>query len=48
MKHLEELPGDGVSDLEFGTGEVYCYSIDDKGNIGSKEIRTSNPDKLNV
>ena len=48
VKHLEGLSDEGVSDLEYGTGEVYCYAFDAGGEIISKTIRAANPDKLNV
>ena len=43
VKHLERLSDDGVSDLEYGTGEVYCYAFDRAGKITGKEIRAVNP-----
>lgn len=48
VKHLENLSDDGISDLEYGTGEVYCYTFDRTGKILDKEIRGMNPDKRNV
>lgn len=42
VKHLEGLSDDGISDLEYGTGEVYCYAFDGAGKIQSKEIRSIN------
>ena len=48
VKFLEGMNDDGVSDLEFGTGEVYIYNVDNEGNLKGKEIRASNPEKLNV
>lgn len=48
VKYLENMPDDGVSDLEFGTGEVYVYDVDQQGAITGKEIRAANSDKLNV
>jgi 2,3-bisphosphoglycerate-dependent phosphoglycerate mutase len=48
IKHLEGLDEQQVCELEFGTGEVYCYDCDDEGKITGKEIRGENPDKLRV
>lgn len=48
VKYLENLSDDGVSDLEYGTGEVYCYEFDTEGKIVGKTIRAANPDKLKV
>lgn len=46
VKHLENLSDEGISDLEYGTGEVYCYQVNEDGAIIHKEIRATNPDKL--
>ena len=43
VKYLEGMSDEGVSDLEFGTGEVYIYEVDKTGNIVSKEVRAGNP-----
>ena len=48
VKYLERMNDEGVSDLEFGTGEVYVYDIDPKGSVVGKKIRAANDDKLNV
>ena len=48
VKYLEDMGDDGVSDLEFGTGEVYVYDVDASGKITGKEIRASNPNKGKV
>ncbi len=48
VKYLEKMDESGVSELEFGTGEVYIYGVDTRGEIVSKEIRAANPDKLKV
>jgi len=48
VKYLEGLSDEEVSDLEFGTGEVYIYEVDKTGKIIDKEIRASNPDKLKI
>ncbi len=43
VKYLENIPDDEISQLEIGTGEVYRYSMNEKGEVISKEIRSSNP-----
>lgn len=48
VKYLEEMPDDGVSDLEFGTGEVYVYTVDAKGDVTNKDIRAANANKGKV
>ncbi|OGG50489.1 hypothetical protein A3C18_03865 [Candidatus Kaiserbacteria bacterium RIFCSPHIGHO2_02_FULL_54_11b] len=48
VKYLENMSNEGVSTLEFGTGEVFCYETDDKGNITGKTIRAANAEKLKV
>ena len=48
VKHLENMSNEKLGTLEFGTGEVYCYTLDAEGKITGKEIRAANPDKLRV
>jgi len=48
VKYLEEMSDEGVSDLEFGTGEVYVYTVNGDGKITNKEIRAANSEELNV
>jgi len=48
VKYLEKLGDDGVSELEFGTGEVYVYDIDTTGNVIDKEIRAANTNRGKV
>jgi len=48
VKHLENLSDDSISDLEYGTGEVYCYTFNGAGKIVAKEIRGMNPNKGKV
>lgn len=43
VKYLEQIPDDGIGNLEIGTGEAYVYQLDDQGKIVSKEIRGVNP-----
>jgi 2,3-bisphosphoglycerate-dependent phosphoglycerate mutase len=46
VKHLENMSDDGVSDLEYGTGEVYIYNVDANGVITGKEIRAQNSEHV--
>lgn len=39
VKHLENISDEKISDLEIGFGEVYCYQIDEKGEITDKKVR---------
>lgn len=48
VKHLEDMSHEKLGTLEFGTGEVYCYKMDERGKITGKEIRATNPEKLKV
>lgn len=48
VKYLEKMPDDGVSDLEFGLGEVYVYDVDASGTIVGKEIRAANAQRGKV
>ena len=48
VKYLENIPDEKIAELEIGTGEVYIYKVDEKGNVVGKEIRAANPDKLKV
>jgi 2,3-bisphosphoglycerate-dependent phosphoglycerate mutase len=48
VKYLEQLSNDELAALEFGTGEVYVYTIDASGAVTHKEIRAVNADKQNV
>ena len=48
VKYLENIPDEKIAELEIGTGEVYIYKVDKKGEIVGKEIRAANPDKLKV
>lgn len=45
VKYLEGLSIEQVLKLEFGIGEVYCYTCDRAGKILNKEIRATNPNK---
>jgi len=48
VKYLERMDDNGVSDLEFGLGEVYCYEVDSAGEIVGKDIRAKNEAKGKV
>ncbi len=48
VKYLEHMSDEGVSTLEFGTGEVFCYEVDANGKILEKTVRATNPEKLKV
>lgn len=48
VKYLENIADEDVEELEIGTGEVYCYDIDENGAIIGKEIRSANHEKLMV
>ena len=48
VKYLEDMSDEGVGTLEFGTGEVFCYEVDEKGNVLEKTIRATNPEKLKL
>lgn len=48
VKHLDGMDEAQVSELEIGTGEVYCYEFDGEGNIVGKEIKASNENKGKV
>jgi 2,3-bisphosphoglycerate-dependent phosphoglycerate mutase len=45
VKYLEELSEEEVANLEFGLAEAYCYTLDNRGKVISKEIRSTNPNK---
>src|SRR5579885_1026556 len=46
VKYLENISEVAIPKLEIGTGEVYVYTIDDKGEIMNKEVRSVNENKL--
>lgn len=45
IKHLDNISSDDIPKFEIATGEVYLYSLDEKGNILSKEVRSINTNK---
>lgn len=47
-KHIEDLTQEEVVALEIGTGEIYFYHMDQDANMIKKEIRSSNPQKLQI
>lgn len=48
VKHLENIPDEEIPLLEIGTGEVYVYTVDDKGTVTGKTILSSNANKGNI
>lgn len=48
VKHLEDISDEAICEVEIGTGEAHCYSIDEKGLISGKEIRGANENKKKV
>lgn len=48
VKYLENISNDEISKLEIGTGEAYVYTVNEKGEVTNKEIRSSNPKKGKV
>lgn len=48
VKYLEGLTNEELASLEFGTGEVFCYDINEEGKVTGKEIRAGNAAKLAV
>jgi len=42
VKYLENVSDDAISELEYGLGEVYVYTIDENGKVINKEIRAKN------
>ncbi|MEN9407527.1 MAG: hypothetical protein RLZZ455_743 [Candidatus Parcubacteria bacterium] len=43
VKYLEHISDEDIASLEIATGEVYVYSLNEKGDILSKEIRNQHP-----
>lgn len=46
VKYLENISNDNIAKLEIATGEVYIYTIDEKGHVRNKEKRLSHPNNL--
>ncbi|MCX6808375.1 MAG: histidine phosphatase family protein, partial [Candidatus Berkelbacteria bacterium] len=42
IKHLENIPDHEICNHEIGTGVVYIYEFDKKGQVVGKEIRDHN------
>jgi len=42
VKHLENLSDTAICEVEIGTGEAHCYTMDEKGSVTGKEIRGAN------
>ena len=45
VKFLENISDEDIEHLEIGTGEVYIYTMNTKGQIVNKEIRSANKTK---
>lgn len=41
VKFLEHLTDQAIEGIELGTGEIYLYDIDKKGDVKGKEVRLS-------
>lgn len=48
VKHLEKLDEMQVAELEMGTGEAFCYEMDETGRVIERTIRAANAGKLGV
>ncbi|MBI4078863.1 MAG: 2,3-diphosphoglycerate-dependent phosphoglycerate mutase [Candidatus Levybacteria bacterium] len=42
IKYLEHISDEEVVRVELGTGEIYIYHIDNRGNVIAKEVRARN------
>lgn len=42
VKYLEHISDEEIPHVELGTGEIYLYKIDERGNVLTKEIRARN------
>lgn len=41
IKYLENISDSQISNLEIATGEIYIYSIDQNGNVISKQVKNT-------
>jgi 2,3-bisphosphoglycerate-dependent phosphoglycerate mutase len=48
IKRIENIKDEDIHKVEFGTGEVYSYDFDDKGNVLNKECLAVNTEKLKI
>ncbi len=48
VKYLEKISNEDISNLEIGTGELYIYEVNEKGEILSKQIRAGNSNRGNI
>ncbi|MBI4089114.1 MAG: 2,3-diphosphoglycerate-dependent phosphoglycerate mutase, partial [Candidatus Levybacteria bacterium] len=39
VKYLENISDEDIEKLEIATGEIYVYSINEQGDVASKEIK---------
>lgn len=44
-KHIENIPEENIAELEIGTGEAHCYTMDIDGTVWNKEVRGTQPAK---
>lgn len=42
VKYLEHISDEEIPHVELGTGEIYLYKIDERGNVLAKEVRARN------
>ncbi len=45
IKHLDDLDENQICDVEVGTGEVHCYSVDENAKVTGKEVKGGTIDK---
>ena len=48
LKQNYNYSDDEISKLEIGTGEIYEYTLDEKGNVINKNILAVNADKTKI
>ncbi|OGH16157.1 MAG: hypothetical protein A3C30_02810 [Candidatus Levybacteria bacterium RIFCSPHIGHO2_02_FULL_40_18] len=44
-KYLENISDEQISEVEIGTGEAYVYTMNERGEVVTKEIRGTNPNR---
>jgi 2,3-bisphosphoglycerate-dependent phosphoglycerate mutase len=45
IKHLDNLDENQICDVEVGTGEVHCYSLDENAKVTEKKVKGGSIDK---
>lgn len=48
IKHIENIHEDKISKLEIATGEIHMYTLDEKGTVLKKEVKSTNETKKEV